>query len=65
MSANTKWAADPLMYDAAVGLVTASGDIKFKIIPAASAPTLSLTIEAAATKTKFSGHFGNIHGGVT
>jgi hypothetical protein len=39
-----------LCQHAAVGLVTASGDTKCKIITAASEPTLSLTIEAAATK---------------
>jgi hypothetical protein len=37
------------MVDAAVGLVTASGDPNCKIIPADSSPTLSLTIEAGAT----------------
>jgi hypothetical protein len=49
MLANTKGAADPLMDDAAVGVGTASGDTNCKIIPAASASTLSLTIEAGAT----------------
>jgi hypothetical protein len=48
-SANTKGAADPLMDDAAIGLGTASGDTTCKIIPEASAPTLSLTIEVGAT----------------
>jgi hypothetical protein len=47
--ANTKGADDPRMDDAAVGLITASGDKKCKKIPAASAETLYLTIEAAAT----------------
>jgi hypothetical protein len=50
--ANTKRTADPMMDDAAVGLVTASGDKKCKNIPAASAATLYLTIEAAATHIK-------------
>jgi hypothetical protein len=49
ISANTKGAADPLMDDATLGLVTASGDTNCEIIPAASAPTLYLTIEVGAT----------------
>jgi hypothetical protein len=49
MSANMKGAAEPLMDDSAIGLVTSSGDTTCRIIPAASAPTLILTIEVAAT----------------
>jgi hypothetical protein len=37
------------MDDAAVGFVTASGNTNCKIIPAGSALTLSLIIEAVAT----------------
>jgi hypothetical protein len=48
-SANKKGAADPLMDNAAIGVGTASGDMHQKHISAASAPTLSLTIEAGAT----------------
>jgi hypothetical protein len=40
------------MDDAAVDLITASGDTKCKNIPAASAATLSVTIEAEATNIK-------------
>jgi hypothetical protein len=50
MSSNTKGVAEPLMDNDDAGLVTASGDTICKIIPAASAPTLYLTIEIAATK---------------
>jgi hypothetical protein len=52
MPANMEGAADPLMDDAAVYLVTASGDTKCKNIPTASAATISLTTEAAATHIK-------------
>jgi hypothetical protein len=52
MPANMEGASDPLMGDAAVDLVTASGDTKCKNIPAASAATISLTTEAAATHIK-------------
>jgi hypothetical protein len=40
------------MDDAAIDLVTASGDTKCKNIPAASAATISLTTEAEATHIK-------------
>jgi hypothetical protein len=64
MSAYTKGAAGPLMDDAVVGLVTASGDTNCKIIAAASAPTLYLTIEAAATKNNTAASSATDGGGV-
>jgi hypothetical protein len=44
MSANMKGAADPPMDDTAVGAGTAPGDMNLKSIPAASAPTLYISI---------------------
>jgi hypothetical protein len=64
MSANTKGAVDPLMDDDAVGLVTVSGDTNCNIIPAASALTLSLTIEAEATQINAADSSATVCGGV-
>jgi hypothetical protein len=52
MQANIEGAADPLMDDADVDLVTASGDTKRKNIPAASKSTIYLPTEATATHIK-------------
>jgi hypothetical protein len=52
MPANMEGSSDPLVDDAAVYLVTASGDNTCKYIPAASAATIFLTTEATGTHIK-------------
>jgi hypothetical protein len=52
MVANMEGAAEPLMDDAVIDLVTASGATKLKNIPGSSAEIITLTTEAAATHIK-------------